>query len=70
MTEFYPEETKFQKSKRFTNTRGKMVKAFSHTKCGRCGNIIGEGVECIWLAGKGCFHKQGECPKKEEQQKE
>jgi hypothetical protein len=66
MTEFYPEETKLQKSKRFNKTRGKIVKAFPHTKCGRCGNIIGEGVECIWLAKFGCFHKQGECPKKEE----
>ena len=65
MPEFYPEETKVQRSKRFSNSSGKIVKAFSHTKCGRCDTIIGEGTDCVWLRGKGCFHKQGECPPKE-----
>lgn len=63
--EFYPEEAKNQKIRRHNKTFGKMVKAFSHTKCGRCGQIIGEGVLCVWLRGLGCFHKQGECPPKE-----
>ena len=65
MPEFYPEETKVQRSKRFSNSSGKIVKAFSHTKCGRCDTVIGEGTDCVWLRGKGCFHKQGECPPKE-----
>ncbi len=69
MPEFYPEETKLHKSKQYGKTFGKMVKAFSHTKCGRCDTIIVEGTECVWLRSKGCFHKQGECPPKETPEK-
>ena len=66
MPEFYPEEAIRQKSLRYGRTMGKMVKAFRHQKCGRCGTEIEEGSECVWLRGFGCFHKQGECPPKEE----
>jgi hypothetical protein len=67
MPEFYPEETKAQKSKRYGRTQGKVVKAFPHQKCGRCGTEIEEGSECVWLRKHGVFHFQGKCPKKEEQ---